>query len=54
MEISFNGQYVMDLLGSVECGSIKIALESEKQQGMFQPVGDEGFDTRCVIMPMRL
>ncbi|MBN2370584.1 MAG: DNA polymerase III subunit beta [Vicinamibacteria bacterium] len=52
--VGFNGQYLIDFLGSSGGERICIELKNAESQGVFRPAGDKTVDHRYVVMPMRL
>src|ERR1041384_587436 len=52
--ISFNAQYVLDLLNVVEADVVSLSLKDEVSQAVMKPVGAQGYDYTYVIMPMRI
>ena len=51
LEIAFNPQFVIDILKSMDGGSVALEFSTALNPGVIRPVGDE--QTISVIMPMR-
>jgi len=54
MKICFNAHYLLEFLGGLESEEVCLALKDEETQGLLQPVGDEEYDYKYVVMPMKL
>jgi DNA polymerase-3 subunit beta len=54
LSIGFNAQYLMDFLGVVGTNEIVVELKDEQSPALIRPVGEEKYDYRYVVMPMRL
>ena len=52
--IGFNAQYILDFLAATAEGPIRLELKDEQSAGQLRPVGDETYQYRYVIMPMRI
>jgi DNA polymerase III subunit beta len=53
-EIGFNAQYLLDFLNVVGTEQVKFEFKDGNSQAQLQPVTQEKYDYRYVIMPMRL
>lgn len=51
MSIGFNGRYLLDFLGVVECERVRVQVSDALSPALFEPLGEAGYT--CVIMPMR-
>lgn len=55
LEIGFNYQYLVDFLTVLgEGGKIRLELKDEQSAGQLRPVGEEAYQYRYVVMPMRV
>lgn len=52
--IGFNAQYLLDFLGTVSEGEILFEFKDEQSPAMMRPAKDTGYETKYVVMPMRL
>jgi DNA polymerase III subunit beta len=52
--IGFNAQYILDFLAATAEGPIRLELKDEQSAGQLRPAGDETYQYRYVIMPMRI
>ena len=52
LEISFNGQYVIDFLNHAYSGEVKMAMSEPSRPCTFTPVGQDEIEFLHVIMPM--
>ncbi len=52
LEISFNGQYVIDFLNHAYAGEVKMAMSEPSRPCTFTPVGQDEIEFLHVIMPM--
>ena len=53
-EIGFNAQYLLDFLNVVGTEQVRFEFKDGNSQAQLQPVTQEKYDYRYVIMPMRL
>jgi DNA polymerase-3 subunit beta len=53
MQIGFNSKYLLDFLGSIAAGSLKLFLKDSNSKGVFIPQ-DASIDHLYVLMPMTL
>ncbi len=55
MQIGFNYQYLLDFLSVVgDGGKVRMEFKDEQSAGQFRPAGDELYQYRYVVMPMRV
>jgi DNA polymerase-3 subunit beta len=54
VELCFNYQYILDLLGVIGSGKVLLSLKDGQTQGVFEPAEAKGYSFRHVIMPMRV
>jgi DNA polymerase III subunit beta len=54
MVMGLNGKYLLDWLAGVETDELEILIKDEKSQIEGRPVGEQAWDSRYVLMPMRL
>jgi len=55
LEIGFNYQYLLDFLNVLGGGGkVRLELKDEQSAGQFRPVGDDSYQYRYVVMPMRV
>ena len=54
MSIGFNAQYLLDFLNVVGSEEVIFEFKDEQSPALMRPSVNNGFDYRCVIMPMRL
>jgi DNA polymerase-3 subunit beta len=54
ISIGFNAQYLLDFLAAAAEGPISLELKDEQSAGQLRPLGDEAYQYRYVIMPMRI
>ncbi|HTG16411.1 MAG TPA: DNA polymerase III subunit beta, partial [Blastocatellia bacterium] len=54
LTIGFNAQYLLDFLGVVATDEIILELKDEQSPALMRPSGEEGYDYKYVVMPMRL
>ena len=55
LQIGFNYQYLLDFLNVVDGGGkVRMEFKDEQSAGQFRPVGDESYQYRYVVMPMRV
>ena len=54
LTIGFNAQYLLDFFGVVATDEIIIELKDEQSPALMRPSGEEGYDYKYVVMPMRL
>jgi len=54
MSIGFNAQYLLDFLGVVGTDEVAFDFKDEQSPALLKPRGDEQYDYRYVVMPMRL
>lgn len=53
--IGFDADYVLDILGTMgKEQEIRLLLRDSQSPGLWMPVEENGWDTRVVVMPMRL
>lgn len=52
--VGFNAKYVMDVLDVLDTVSVEIKLKDGNAQVEFNPVSEEGWVSRMVVMPVRL
>lgn len=52
--IGFNAQYILDFLAATPEGPIRLELKDEQSAGQLRPEGDETYEYKYVIMPMRI
>lgn len=52
--VGFNAQYLLEFLNVVGTGEVAFELKDEQSPALVRPVGDEKYDYRYVVMPMRL
>ena len=52
IHIAFNGRYLMDVLGALECDEIEIEMRDNRASGVVVPLGDD--DYRYVLCPIAL
>lgn len=52
--IGFNAQYILDFLAATPEGPIRLELKDEQSAGQLRPEGDETYQYKYVIMPMRI
>jgi len=54
MQIGFNSQYLLDFLGAVGTGPVRLELKDEQSAGQLRPLAEDGTSYRYVVMPMRI
>jgi DNA polymerase-3 subunit beta len=54
ISIGFNAQYLLDFLSAAAEGPISLELKDEQSAGQLRPLGDDAYQYRYVIMPMRI
>ena len=55
LQIGFNYQYLLDFLNVVaEGGKVRLELKDEQSAGQLRPVGEEPYQYRYIVMPMRV
>lgn len=54
LAIGFNAQYLLDFLNVVDTGEVALEFKDEQSPVLMRPVGDEKYDYKYVVMPMRL
>ena len=54
IKVGFNAQYVLDFLGVAETDSIELQFKDEESAGQMELSGEQGYDYRYVVMPMRI
>jgi DNA polymerase-3 subunit beta len=54
LEIGFNGDYLADFLAVVETEHAVLSYNDATTAVQFAPVGEEGTEYRCIVMPMRV
>ena len=54
LRVGFNAQYVLDFLGVAETESFELQFQDEESAGQLQLIGQQGYDYRYVVMPMRI
>jgi DNA polymerase III subunit beta len=54
LKVGFNAYYVLDFLGVAETDSVELQFKDEESAGQMQLSGQEGYDYRYVVMPMRI
>ncbi|MCI0485059.1 MAG: DNA polymerase III subunit beta [Blastocatellia bacterium] len=54
MSIGFNAQYLLDFLNVVGTEEVIFEFKDEQSPALMRPSGEDGYDYRCVVMPMRL
>ena len=54
IQVGFNAQYVLDFLGVAETDAIELQFKDEESAGQMELSGQEGYDYRYVVMPMRI
>ena len=54
MKVGFNAQYVLDFLGVAETGSVELQFKDEESAGQMQLIGQDDYEYRYVVMPMRI
>jgi DNA polymerase-3 subunit beta len=54
ISIGFNAQYLLDFLAAAAEGPVSLELKDEQSAGQLRPLGDETYQYRYVIMPMRI
>jgi DNA polymerase-3 subunit beta len=54
LEVCFNYQYILDFLGVAGTDQINLRLKDGQTQGVFEPLGVEGYSFKHVVMPMRV
>lgn len=54
LTIGFNAQYFLDFLNVVGTGEVALEFKDEQSPVLMRPVGDEKYDYKYVVMPMRL
>ena len=54
IKVGFNALYVLDFLGVAETDSVELQVKDEESAGQMELVGNEGYEYRYVVMPMRI
>jgi len=54
LTIGFNAQYLIDFLNVVGTGEVALEFKDEQSPVLMRPIGDEKYDYKYVVMPMRL
>ncbi len=54
IKVGFNALYVLDFLGVAETDSVELQIKDEESAGQMELVGNEGYEYRYVVMPMRI
>lgn len=54
IQVGFNSSYVLDFLGTGTTETIEMQFKDEESAGQFKMPGQETFDYRYVVMPMRI
>jgi DNA polymerase-3 subunit beta len=55
LQIGFNYQYLLDFLNVLgDGGKVRLELKDEQSAGQLRPAGDDPFQYRYVVMPMRI
>lgn len=55
LQMGFNYQYLLDFLNVVgDGGKVRMEFKDEQSAGQFRPLGDESYQYRYVVMPMRV
>ena len=54
LKVGFNSQYVIEFLGVAETEQVALQLKDEESAGELQPLGQDGYQYRYVVMPMRI
>jgi DNA polymerase III subunit beta len=54
VEIGFNASYLQEFLNVVDEGNVLLEFKDGNSQAQLRPVGDNGYDYRYVVMPMRI
>lgn len=54
IEIGFNAHYLMELLRNMPTDEIRMSFRAPERAATMEPVGAEGLDYLCLIMPLRL
>ena len=55
IQVGFNWRYMLDFLGAVEdAQNIEIQFKDEESAGLFRVPGQDSYDYRYVVMPMRV
>lgn len=55
LQIGFNYQYLLDFLNVLgDGGKVRLELKDEQSACQLRPVGDEAYNYRYVVMPMRI
>lgn len=52
LKIAFNGKYVVDALGVLDCEEIEIDLQDDTRSGVIRPYSEQSY--KYVVMPVRL
>ncbi len=54
IKVGFNAQYVLDFLSAAETDAVELQFKDEESAGQLELAGQEGYDYRYVVMPMRI
>ncbi|MEZ5367194.1 MAG: DNA polymerase III subunit beta [Bryobacterales bacterium] len=54
IKVGFNAQYVLDFLSVAETDSVELQFKDEESAGQMELSGEQGYDYRYVVMPMRI
>lgn len=54
VSIGFNAAYLLEFLNVVSTDDVLLELKDEQSPALLRPLGDEEFDYKYVVMPMRL
>jgi DNA polymerase-3 subunit beta len=54
VSIGFNAAYLLEFLNVVSTDDVLLELKDEQSPALLRPSGDEEFDYKYVVMPMRL
>lgn len=54
LKVGFNSQYVLDFMAVAETDQVALQLKDEESAGELQLVGQDGYEYRYVVMPMRI
>ncbi len=54
IKVGFNAHYMLDFLNVAETDSIELQFKDEESAGQMELSGEQGYDYRYVVMPMRI
>jgi DNA polymerase-3 subunit beta len=54
IKVGFNAQYVLDFLNVAETDAVELQFKDEESAGQMELSGEQGYDYRYVVMPMRI